>query len=282
MFTLNCKGRLLVAHRPLIMGIINLTPDSFYEGSRAGSAGEVIRQTERMLTEGADIIDLGAQSTRPRSVLLTEEEELSRLTGVVEILTKNFPHIILSADTFYSRVARECVDAGASMINDISGGNMDERMIAVAGMLNVPYVCMHMKGTPQTMTQHAHYKNIAVEVLDYFIAKSEACRLAGIKDLILDPGFGFSKNREHNFDLLLALATMKLPGRPVMVGLSRKSTIYKTLGVTAAEALNGTTVVNTIALMNGADILRVHDVKEAKECVTLVDELKGFHAMARS
>jgi dihydropteroate synthase len=275
MFTLNCKGRLLVANHPLIMGIINITPDSFYEGSRFANEKAVLAQTEKMLSAGADIIDIGAQSTRPQSFALDANEELVRLSGIADLMCRNFPGIVISVDTFFSQVARECVDAGASMVNDISGGNMDENMLNTVAKLNVPYICMHMKGTPQTMLQQAHYENIAVEILDYFVERIEACRNAGIKDVILDPGFGFSKNSEHNFELLRNLAVLKIPGNPLLVGLSRKSTIYQALGVAAEEALNGTTVMNTIALMNGADILRVHDVKEAIECVKLFGKYKS-------
>lgn len=258
-----------MAEQPLVMGIVNMTPDSFYDGSRFTLTDDILRQAEKMLAAGADIVDIGAQSTRPQATLLSADEELSRLSGIITALTGHFPEIVVSVDTFYSRVARECVDAGASMVNDISGGGMDESMLETVATLDVPFVCMHMRGTPQTMMQHTHYDDLITDVLDYFVARCEACRIAGIRDVIIDPGFGFSKNRQHNFELLGKLGVLKLTGRPLMVGLSRKSTIYKTLGVTAAEALNGTTVMNTIALMNGADILRVHDVREAKECIRL-------------
>lgn len=273
MFTLNCNGRLLLAKQPLVMGIINLTPDSFFEDSRAEGTDNVLRHTEQMLNEGADIIDLGAQSTRPGAALIGEEEELKRIAGVMDVLTDKFPEAFFSIDTFYSRVAKICVAAGAAIINDVSGGQMDADMISSAGKLNVPYICMHMRGTPQNMQQFAEYDNVTKDVLDYFIKKIEACRNAGIKDLILDPGFGFSKNIQQNFELLKNLRALKIPGLPLLAGLSRKSTVYKTLAVSAANALNGTTVLNTIALMNGADILRVHDVREAKEAVRLVGEL---------
>jgi dihydropteroate synthase len=257
------------------MGIINLTPDSFFEESRAEGVESVLRHAEQMLKEGADIIDIGAQSTRPNSVLLTEEEELSRIAGVLDIVTDKFPEAFFSIDTFYSRVAELCVAAGAVMVNDISAGQMDTEMIAKVAKLNVPYVCMHMRGTPQTMQQHSNYVDVTGEVLDFFIQKIEECRRVGIKDIILDPGFGFSKNIHHNFELLNRLEALKIAGTPLLVGLSRKSTIYKTLGITAADALNGTTVLNTIALMKGADILRVHDVREAREAVDLVQSVSG-------
>jgi dihydropteroate synthase len=276
MFTLNCRGKLVPAQHPLVMGIINVTPDSFYDGSRCDDADAVFRQTERMLREGADIIDIGAQSTRPHSTLISMEEELSRLAGIVDVVTDKFPDAIFSIDTFYSKVAEICIAAGASMINDVSGGQMDVNMIPSAAKLNVPYVCMHIRGTPQTMQQLNEYDDVTKSVIDYFIVKTEECRKAGINDVIIDPGFGFSKNVSQNFELLKNLDKLKMLDRPMLVGLSRKSTVYKTLGVTAEEALNGTTVLNTVALMKGASILRVHDVKEAKECVTLHSHLAGF------
>ena len=274
MFTLNCNGRLLVAERPLVMGIINLTPDSFYEDSRAGGVDAVLRHTEQMLKEGADIIDIGAQSTRPGSAMLTADEELSRIAAVIDVVTDKFPEAHFSVDTFYARVAEVCVSAGASMVNDISGGQIDPELISTVAKLRVPYVCMHIRGTPQNMTQFANYTDVTREVLDYFIQKIRICREAGIKDIILDPGFGFSKTSEHNFELLKNLGALKIPGLPLLAGLSRKSTIYKTLGITAADALNGTTTLNTVALLNGADILRVHDVREAVECVKLIGHLR--------
>ena len=273
MFTLNCKGRLLAAEHPLVMGIINLTPDSFYEDSRADGADAVLRHTERMLEEGADIIDIGAQSTRPGSIMLTEEQELSRLSGIVDIVTDKFPEAIFSIDTYYSRVAALCVAAGASMINDITGGERDAAMMRTVAGLHVPYVCMHMRGNSETMHEHTSYDDVTKSVLDYFIMKIRQCREAGIKDVIADPGFGFSKNARQNFELLKNLRSLKILGVPLLAGLSRKSTIYKTLGVSAADALNGTTVMNTVALLHGADLLRVHDVKEAKEAIKLASEV---------
>ena len=273
MFTLNCKGRLLAAEHPLVMGIINLTPDSFYEDSRADGADAVLRHTERMLEEGADIIDIGAQSTRPGSIMLTEEQELSRLSGIVDIVTDKFPEAIFSIDTYYSRIAALCVAAGASMINDITGGERDAAMMRTVAGLHVPYVCMHMRGNPETMHEHTSYDDVTKSVLDYFIMKIRQCREAGIKDVIADPGFGFSKNARQYFELLKYLRSLKILGVPLLAGLSRKSTIYKTLGVSAADALNGTTVMNTVALLHGADLLRVHDVKEAKEAIKLASEV---------
>ena len=269
MFTLNCNGKLLVLDRPLVMGIINATPDSFYEGSRFTGRDKIVEHAEKMIAEKADIIDIGGQSTRPGSKPVSQNEELSRVMEGIEGIRKNFPEVIISVDTFYSSVARKAVEAGASIVNDISAGSIDEKMIATVAQLKVPYVAMHLKGTPETMQQEAHYENVTREVIDFFIAKKDECTQAGIRDLIIDPGFGFAKNAQQNFELLRNLATLRILECPVLVGLSRKSTIYKTLGISAEEALNGTTVLNTIALMNGANILRVHDVREAKEAVAL-------------
>ncbi len=270
MYTLNCKGRLLVIDKPLVMGIINTTPDSFYEGSRFMGESGVLNQAEQMLKAGADILDIGGQSTRPSSSPVSAEEELQRVTGAIESLHYNFPQAVISIDTYYARVAAEAVAAGASIINDISAALVDPAILTTAGALNVPYVCSHIKGTPATMQQHATYENVTREVLDFFIQKIADCHQAGITDIIIDPGFGFAKTPGHNFTLLKELATLKMLNKPILVGLSRKSTIYKTLGITAAEALNGTTVLNTIALQNGANIIRVHDVKEAKETIELL------------
>lgn len=269
MFTLNCKGRLIVAEKPLVMGIINLTPDSFYKGSRMSEYDAILHKAEQMLREGAAILDIGGQSTRPGSDLVSEEEELKRIVGHIDRLHQQLPEAVISIDTFYSRVASAAVAAGASIVNDISGGAMDADMLPVVGGLQTPFICMHMKGTPQTMQQYAVYDNIVKEIMDYFIEKIAACKKAGINDVVIDPGFGFAKTNEHNFRLLKELSILKITGKPILAGLSRKGTIYKTLGIPADQALNGTTVLNTLALQNGAGILRVHDVKEAMEAVTL-------------
>jgi len=273
MFTLNCNGRMLVWEKPLIMGIINSTPDSFFQGSRFTGTDAVLAQAEKMLEEGADIIDIGGQSTRPGSTLLTATEELQRVIDSVEALNKRFPEAFISIDTFYALVAKETVAAGACIINDISAGSMDETMISMVASLNVPYVLMHMKGKPDTMQQSAHYEDVTREVLDFFIHHIPLIRNAGIKDIIVDPGFGFGKTIAHNFELLRNLSALKMLDCPILLGLSRKSTIYKTLGTDASQALNGTTVLNTIGIENGANILRVHDVKEARETVTLLSAL---------
>ncbi len=269
MYTLNCKGRLLVVDKPLVMGIINTTPDSFYEGSRFSEIDLVLKQAEKMVKEGADILDIGGQSTRPGNEQLSPEAESDRVISVIESLHYNFPDLILSVDTFYAAVARAAVNSGASIVNDVSGGMIDENMLYTVAELKVPYVCMHIKGSPSTMMEHTDYENLGLEVLDYFIAKTAICRQAGIYDIIIDPGFGFAKTIEQNFQLLRTLPSLSIIDYPILCGLSRKSTVYRTLGVPASEALNGSSVMHTIALLNGANILRVHDVKEAKEAVKL-------------
>jgi len=275
MFTLNCKGRLLVIDEPVLMGIINVTPDSFYSGSRQSSIDAVLKQADKMLAEGATILDIGGQSTRPGSEAISADTELQRVVPAIEAIANRFPHSYISVDTYQAKVATAAVAAGACIVNDISGGEMDAEMIETVALLRVPYIAMHIKGTPETMQQNAQYENVTREVLDYFIKKTEQCRIAGINDVIVDPGFGFAKTIQHNFTLLKDLSVFKILQKPVLVGLSRKATIYKTLGTSAEDALNGTTVLNTIALLNGANILRVHDVKEAKEVVKLIGALKA-------
>lgn len=269
MFTLNCKGRLLVVDKPLVMGIINATPDSFYKGSRFSGTDTILMQAEKMLKEGADILDIGGQSTRPGSELVSAEDEIKRVLPAIEAISKKFPGSFISIDSFYAKVVKEAVDAGAGIVNDISGGSMDNKMIETVATLNVPYILMHIKGTPQTMQQNTAYENVTREVLDYLIKKTNELKQSGINDVIIDPGFGFGKTIGHNFELLKNLSVFKMIDKPILLGISRKSLIYKTLGGTAEEALNGTTVLNTIGLMNGASILRVHDVKEAKEAISL-------------
>lgn len=268
MYTLNCKGRLLVVDKPLVMGIMNTTPDSFYAGSRYQDT-DILRQAERMITDGAAILDIGGQSTRPGSERIPVEEELKRVTGPIQAIHQRFPETIISIDTFQSRVAVEAVAAGASIVNDVSAGSIDAAMIDTVASLQVPYVLMHMKGTLETLKQEAVYENLVREVLDFFIQQVSLCRKAGIKDIILDPGFGFGKNTPQNLALLKNLSVLDMLACPILVGLSRKTTIWKTLGITPDEALNGTTVLNTIGLLNGAHILRVHDVKEAMETIKL-------------
>ena len=269
MFTLNCKGRLLMVDKPLVMGIINATPDSFYSASRHAGIDAVLQQVEMMLKDGAAILDIGGQSTRPGSKKIDATEESDRILKPVEVIHKNFPEAIISIDTFYSSVASAAVEAGASIINDTSAGSFDEKMISTVAELKTPYVLMHMKGNPQTMQQEPNYENITGEVLDFFINKTDQLRKAGINDIIIDPGFGFGKTIANNFELLRNLSLFKILDCPIMLGVSRKSTISKILNITVDEALNGTTVLNTMGLMNGAQILRVHDVKQAVEAVNL-------------
>lgn len=271
MFTLNCKGRILIVDKPLVMGIINATPDSFYSGSRYEGTDRILHQAEQMLNEGATILDIGGQSTRPGSEKLNPDEELKRVIQPIAAIHQQFPEAIISIDTYYSQVAKEAVNAGASIINDISAGSMDNQMIHTVAELEVPYILMHMQGTPQSMQLNPKYQNVVSEVLDFFIEKVNVLRNSGIKDIIIDPGFGFGKTITHNFSLLKNLSVFNILELPLLLGISRKSTIYKTLETTAEESLNGTTVLNTIGLMNGANILRVHDVKEAVEAIKLFE-----------
>lgn len=278
MFSLNCKGKLLLIEKPLVMGIINITNDSFYAASRLENLDVLKDKVSQMLSEGAEIIDIGAQSTRPGSRRISAEEELAKLLPAVEMLVDLFPEIIISIDTYHSKVAEQTVNAGASIVNDISAGEMDKNMLKTVASLHVPYICMHMKGVPETMQQQAHYDDVTTEVLDYLIRKINECKLAGINDVIIDPGFGFAKNISQNLLLLKNLSVFKMLDRPILAGLSRKSTVYKTLKIAAEESLNGTTFLNTIALQNGASILRVHDVKEALEVVNLYEAFKNASA----
>jgi len=271
MFTLNCKGKMLFVEKPLVMGILNINDDSFYKGNRSQNMDVILKKAEQMIEEGADILDIGGQSTRPESIRISEAEELQRSLPVIEMMIKKSFKVLLSIDTYYATIAKEAVQAGASIVNDISAGEMDKTMLTTVGLLNVPYICMHMKGVPETMHLNIHYENVTTEVLDFFIKKTAECNEAGIKDIIIDPGFGFGKNIHHNFQLLKNLQLFRMLGKPIIAGLSRKSSIYKTLHTTAEDSLNGTTVLNTIALQNGAFILRVHDVKEAKEAITLFE-----------
>lgn len=275
MYTLNCKGKLLVIDQPIVMGIINVTPDSFFEGHSPLGLEGIVTLAGKMIDDGAIILDIGGQSTRPGSERIKADREIDRVVPVIEAILSKYPDTIISIDTYQSRVAEIAVNAGASIVNDISAGEMDKEMIGMVASLRVPYICMHIKGTPETMQKDIHYDNVVKEVLDYFIFKIAACKAAGILDIIIDPGFGFGKTIAHNFRLLQQLEIFKLLEKPVLVGISRKSTIYKTLGISANEALNGTTVLNTIALLNGAAILRVHDVKEAKEAIALIGSLNA-------
>ena len=275
MFTLNCNGRLLPVDKPLVMGIINVTPDSFYENSRFTVTEAILEQAEKMLHDGAAILDIGGQSTRPGSKTIDAAEELKRIIPPVTNIKQRFPEAFISVDTFYSVVAAEAILAGAAIINDISAGSIDDKLIGTVAGLHVPYVLMHMQGTPETMHKNPYYEDVTREVLDFFIKKTDELKSAGIQDIIIDPGFGFGKTAEHNFELLRNLSVLKMLDKPILIGVSRKSTIYRTLGIDINEALNGTTVLNTMALMNGATILRVHDVKEAIETVKLYCAYSG-------
>lgn len=269
MSTINCNGQLLDLSSPVVMGIINITDDSFFAESRTKQIDALLDRAAQLLEDGAGILDVGAQSTRPGAVDVGEATELERLIPAVKALVERFPGVILSIDTYYANVAEACIKAGAAIINDISAGDMDKNMIAVAAATQAPYIAMHMQGTPADMQVQPHYEDVTREVLDYFIRKKEACLQAGIKDIIIDPGFGFGKTLAHNYTLLKHMDALHILGCPLLVGISRKSMIYKLLENTPAEALNGTTVLNTLSLQSGAHILRVHDVKAAVEVVKI-------------
>ena len=268
MYSLNCKGRLISWQYPIVMGVMNITPDSFYSGSRIHSADMLIRQAEKMLTEGATILDLGGLSSRPGATEITVAAEMERVVPAIRLVSERFPQAIISVDSYRYKVTKEALDAGASLINDIGAGEQENLMV-LAALEQVPYICMHIKGNPRTMQQLSQYSDITAEVLDFFIHRKEQCTRLGIKDLIIDPGFGFAKTIEQNFLLLKQMKMLNMLELPVLVGLSRKATIYKTLNINPEESLNGTTVMHTLALEQGAQILRAHDVKEAVETIRL-------------
>jgi dihydropteroate synthase len=268
-FTLNCRGRLIELKEPAVMGILNVTPDSFFAGSRVQQEADLLRRAEAMLLDGALFLDIGGQSTRPGSTRVEEEEELHRVLPAIEALQRNFPLAHLSIDSFYARVVRAAVEAGAVLVNDVSGGTLDPELVPTVAALQVPYVLMHLKGDPQTMQQEARYDNVVTEVFDALARRRRELVEAGIRDIIIDPGFGFAKTIAHNFRLLQQLSYFHQLGCPLLVGLSRKATVYRTLEITAEEALNGSTVLHTIALQNGAQLLRVHDVRAATEAIRL-------------
>jgi dihydropteroate synthase len=272
---INAKGQLIDLAKPQVMGILNVTPDSFYAGSRMQTAEAIATRARQILDEGATIIDIGAYSSRPNAEHISPEEEMRRLRTGLEIVNSLFPEAIVSVDTFRADVARECVEEyGVAIINDIAGGEMDERMFDTVARLGVPYILMHMLGTPQDMQEAPHYDNLLHDVFLYFSRKVQQLRDLGAKDIILDPGFGFGKTLEHNYRLLAHLEEFSLFGLPLLVGVSRKSMVYKLLGGTPIEALNGTTVLHTLALMKGGNLLRVHDVRPAVEAVRIVEKLK--------
>jgi dihydropteroate synthase len=268
--TLNCRGELIDLSQPKVMGIINVTPDSFYAGSRQIDLRSILKQAEKMLAEGATFLDVGGYSSRPGAEDISMEEESQRVLPAIQAVIKEFPRAFVSVDTFRSSIAKQAVDVGACMVNDISGGELDNQMFSTIAELQVPYVLMHMRGTPQTMTQHTDYEDLIKDIMDYFHPKVYQLRLMGVKDCIVDVGFGFSKTVEQNFTLLNSLDYFKMLEKPLLVGLSRKSMIWRTLKTDAEHALNGTTTLHTIALIKGASILRVHDVKEAVETIELV------------
>ena len=276
MHIINCQGQLLLLNSPKVMGIINVTSNSFYKGFLEKSPNEILQVAEQMLAAGASILDVGGQTTKPGSLPLSAEEEAERILPVIRNIKKTFSQAIVSVDTFYATVARLAVGEGAAIVNDVSGGNWDNNMLDTVAALGVPYICMHMQGTPETMQQNPFYDDLIDSLLTFFIERVALCRAKGIKDVIIDPGFGFGKTIAHNFKILNQLQKFEILNVPILAGLSRKSTIYKTLQVTPDDALNGTTVLNTIALLNGANLLRVHDVKEAVETVKLVKAYQQF------
>ncbi len=271
---ISCKGKLIDLTTPKIMGVLNLTPDSFYDGGSYNNKDRALAQTEKMLLEGATFIDIGGASSKPGSVEISTDEELARVLPVIEEIHKTFPETLISIDTYRSDVAKQAVAAGAAMVNDISGGNLDAKMLKTVGVLGVPYVAMHMQGTPQNMQDNPSYDTILTDIRSFFAAKIDAAHKAGIHDIIIDPGFGFGKTLEHNYSLLKNISSIQMDGIPMLIGVSRKSMIYKLLQIEAADALNGTTVLNAVALQQGAQILRVHDVKEAHQAVQLIEKLK--------
>lgn len=271
--TINCNGKLVDLSTPKVMGILNITPDSFYDGGKNDSDQVIIDKVQKMLSDGATFIDIGAYSSKPNAEFVSEEEELRRIIPVIEMLIRVFPEILISVDTFRSEVAKVSIEAGASIINDISAGNLDEKMQETVAKYNVPYIMMHMKGDPKTMQSLANYEDIIKEMLFHFSEKVNEARSLGINDIIIDPGFGFAKTLQQNFEVMNKLELFQMLDLPLLSGISRKSMIYKTLGRTPQESLNGTTFLNTVSLMKGAKILRVHDVKEAVECVKLYTTL---------
>lgn len=273
--TINCKGQLIDLSQPKVMGILNITPNSFFDGGKYSSEEEIIAKVEKMLAEGATFIDIGAYSSKPSAEYVSEEEELNRIVPVVQLLVKHFPEILISIDTFRSEVARVCIENGAAIVNDISAGNLDDKMLEVIAQYQVPYIMMHMRGTPETMQTMTEYEDVVKEVLLYFSEKIAQARSLGINDLIVDPGFGFAKTITQNYEVMRKLELFHILELPILIGISRKSMIYKALEINADAALNGTTVLNTIALTKGAQILRVHDVAAAVECIKLFEKLNS-------
>ncbi len=271
--SINCKGELITFDQPKIMGVINITPDSFYKKSRHTQLTDIYKQVEKMIIEGVDFIDIGGYSSRPGADNIPLQEELDRVVPIIEKIAKNFPKARISVDTFRSEVAEQAIEKGAALINDISAGHLDSEMMNIVRKYQVPYVMMHMKGTPQTMKSLNQYNDLITDIKYYFSERIYQANQLGINDLIIDPGFGFAKNIDQNFKLLNRLSDFEDLGYPLLIGLSRKSMIYKTLKITADQALNGTTALNMLALEKGASILRVHDVKQAVECCQLFNRI---------
>ncbi|MBP3669441.1 MAG: dihydropteroate synthase [Bacteroides sp.] len=277
--TINVNGQLMELQSPQVMGILNITPDSFYAGSRKQTEADILSRTRQILEEGASIIDIGAYSSRSNAEHISPDDEMQRLRTALHLINRDFPDAVISIDTFRADVARMCVEEyGAAIINDISAGQMDEQMFTTIAQLGVPYIIMHMQGTPQDMQTNPHYENLLKEVFFYFSEKVQKLRDLGVKDIILDPGFGFGKTLEHNYQLINHLEEFSVFDLPLLVGISRKSMIYKLLGNTPEEALNGTSILNTIALLKGANFLRVHDVKAATEAIAIVQKMKSCNA----
>jgi dihydropteroate synthase len=271
--SLNCKGQLIDLSTPKVMGILNITPDSFYDGGQFKDSKSILVQTEKLISEGATFVDIGAYSSRPGADFVSENEELHRIIPVAELILKHFPKTLISIDSFRANVIRECVNAGAVISNDISAGHLDHQMMKTIGELGIPYIMMHMKGTPQTMQNLTDYDHLVTEIFNYFSERINLAKQHDIIDIVIDPGFGFAKTVSQNYELLGKLEFFQNLNCPMLCGVSRKSMIYKTLNCLPKEALNGTTALNMVSLMNGANILRVHDVKEAMECIKLFNQL---------
>ncbi len=271
--TINCKGKLIDLTSPKVMGILNVTPDSFFDGGQHKDKSAILKQVETMLNEGATFIDIGGYSSRPGADFVSEEEELNRVIPVIELILIHFPETLISVDTFRSQIAKKSIETGAALINDISAGKLDKAMLETVGKLGVPYIMMHMKGNPKTMQQQTDYEDLIKDINLYFAKRIAKAHAENINDIIIDPGFGFAKTLEQNYELLHKMNLLKLTDKPILAGISRKSMVYKTLNTTADKALNGTTALHMVALQKGAKILRVHDVKEAMECITLHNQL---------
>lgn len=273
---INCKGKLVDLSQPKVMGILNCTPDSFFDGGNYNNDSLFLNQAEKMLAEGADFIDVGAYSSKPNAEFVSEDEELARMVPAVELLLKHFPDTLISVDTFRAAVAKAAVESGAAIVNDIAAGMLDDKMLETVGQLKVPYIMMHMRGTPQTMVKLTHYDDVVQEMLLYFSERIAQARKHGIDDIIIDPGFGFAKTLQQNYEVLNKMELFKMTDLTILAGMSRKSMLYKLLNITPQEALNGTTVLNTLALTKGANILRVHDVKEAVETIRIMSQFNNL------